>query len=243
MKKIIHLSDLHVGYEDCGAKLDKLVDEIISSYEPASNYVIVVTGDIVDNANKKGAYKEAYNILNRLKESEYEMLVVPGNHDYGSGGIGNRKYVKLFKKAFYGNENITYPKLDIVDNVVFIGLDSMAATFNWLDEFGADGQLGKKQREALSQLLDSPELTQKKKVVYLHHHPFDGRGRMHMLKDYKKFKKIVENKIDCLLFGHNHDGNQYPGVWGIEDCYDGSSSTGKSAPKKPRTPIRMIDLM
>lgn len=242
MKKIIHLSDLHVGHKDCGANLGKVVDEIISSHKPAADYVIVVTGDIVDNAKKEGAYEKASSILNRLTDTDYQLLVVPGNHDYGSGARGNKKFVKLFKKAFYGDEGITYPKVDVIDDIAFIGLDSMAATFNWLDEIGADGELGKKQRKALKRLLASPELSQKKKVVYLHHHPFDGKGRLHMLKDYKKFKKIVENKVDCLLFGHNHDGNQYSDVWGIPLCYDASSSTGKSAPKKPATKLRVIEL-
>ncbi len=240
MKKIIHLSDLHVGYKDCGKNLSKLVKKIKSKYKPSKDYVVVITGDIVDNANKKGAYKEASKILKKLEKDKYQVLVVPGNHDYGNGGVGNKKYVALFKKAFYGTDNITYPKLDIVDNIVFIGLDSMAKTFDWpLDIVGADGELGKEQRNNLKKLISSSELKKMKKVVYLHHHPFDGKGKLHMLKDYKEFMQIVEGKIDCLLFGHNHDGNQYPGVWGIEQCYDASSSTGKKAPV---TPMRIIKL-
>lgn len=242
MKKIIHLSDLHVGYKDCGDNLKDIISEIIDRYQPASDYVVVITGDTVDDANQIDAYKNALAILNLLTKAKYQVLVVPGNHDYGSGGLGNEKFVKLFKIAYFGDENISYPKLDIIDNVAFIGLDSMAATFGWFDRLGADGELGEEQLSALNELLMSSKLTGKKKVVYLHHHPFDGKGRAHMLKDYKKFKKIVENKIDCLLFGHNHDGNQYPDVWGIPYCYDGSSSTGKSAPKNPATKVRMIEL-
>lgn len=242
MKKIIHLSDLHVGHEDCGVKLEKIVHEIIAQYQPASDYVVVITGDTVDDANQSGAYEKALAILSPLKKAKYQVLVVPGNHDYGSGGLGNEKFVRLFKIAYFGDENISYPKLDVIDNVAYIGLDSMAATFNFLDIIGADGELGKQQLYALEKLLASQELAGKKKVVYLHHHPFDGKGRAHMLKDYKKFKAIVENRIDCLLFGHNHDGNQYPDVWGIPCCYDASSSTGKSDPKKPATKVRVIEL-
>ncbi len=242
MKKIIHLSDLHVGYENCGVNLEKIVNEIIAHYQPASEYVVVITGDTVDDAKQKGAYEKTLAILSPLKKAKYQMLVVPGNHDYGSGGLGDEKFVRLFKIAYFGDENISYPKVDVIDNIAFIGLDSMAATFGFFDRIGADGELGKQQLNALEKLLAGHELAGKKKVIYLHHHPFDGKGKAHMLKDYKKFKEIVENKIDCLLFGHNHDGNQYPDVWGIPYCYDGSSSTGKSAPKKPATKMRVIEL-
>jgi hypothetical protein len=151
--------------------------------------------------------------------------------------------VKKVKKIFFDNVDTTYPKLDIDAGIAFIGLDSMAATFNWLDRFGADGELGNKQLKRLSNMINSSRLENLKKVVYLHHHPFDARGPFHMLKDYLQFQRIIEGKIDCLLFGHNHDGNQYPDTWSIKQCYDGSSSTGKSQKSgKPATPIRIVTL-
>jgi hypothetical protein len=168
--------------------------------------------------------------------------VIPGNHDYGSGSKGNKRYVSLFKQAFYHDSSITYPKLDMIDEVAFIGLDSMEAPFEWLDVWGADGELGEKQLAALDELLSCDELQNKKKVVYLHHHPFDWRGRLHMLKDYQPFKQVIEGRIDCLLFGHNHDGKQYPHKWGIPHCYDGSSSTGKTGDKQEATRVRLIAL-
>lgn len=242
MKKIIHLSDLHVGFSHCANSLKRIVDRIQAKYSPGS-HVILVTGDVVDNANKKGSYESARSQLKRLEERDFLVLVVPGNHDYGSGGKGKKKYVKGFKKAFFDNERITYPKLDIDGDIAFIGLDSMADTFDGLDRFGADGELGNRQLKRLAKLLGGRKLKNKKKVVYLHHHPFDARGRHHMLKDYRQLKRVIEGKIDCLLFGHNHDGNQYPGAWGIKHCYDGSSSTGKSKRKgKPATPLRIINL-
>lgn len=242
MKKIIHLSDLHVGYQDCGSKLEQIVKDILAKYQPVSDFVVVITGDTVDDANRDGAYEEVLAILKPLTQAGYQILVVPGNHDYGSGALGKKKFVDLFKAAYFGDKNVSYPKVDIVENIAFIGLDSMAATFNSLDFFGADGELGGDQLDELERLVDSQELNGKKKVVYLHHHPFDGKGRAHMLKDYKRFKQVVEKKIDCLLFGHNHDGNRYPDVWGIPICFDGSSSTGKSAPEKPITDVRVIEI-
>lgn len=242
MKKILHLSDLHVGFGDCESKLNEIVKDILVRCKPASQYVVVITGDTVDDATVPNAYAATLAYLKLLQSAGYILLVVPGNHDYGSGGFGHEKYVSLFKEAYFGDTTISYPKLDIVDDIAFIGLDSMAATFNGLDILGADGELGSSQIEVLEQLLTGEKLKNLKKVVYLHHHPFDGKGRKHMLKDYKEFKRVIENRIDCLLFGHKHDGNQYPDVWGIPICFDGSSSTGKSAPKKPATPMRIIEV-
>ncbi|WP_256091422.1 metallophosphoesterase family protein, partial [Candidatus Thiosymbion oneisti] len=147
----------------------------------------MVTGDIVDKAKKKGSYERARKQLKRLENKQYTVLVVPGNHDYGSGVKAKKKYVKLFKQAFYDDQSISYPKLDIVDGIAFIGLDSMADTFEWLDVWGADGELGNKQLKKLSLLLESDNVRNLKKVVYLHHHPFDHRGPPHMLKDYRQW--------------------------------------------------------
>ena len=240
MKKIIHLSDIHIGYKDCSEKFQKLIELIKLNYRPATDYVIVVTGDIVEDARQKWAYEEAVALFQRLENANYTVLVVPGNHDYGSGRKGNERYVSLFKQAFYADESVTYPKLDIIDEIAFIGLDSMAATFEWFDVWGADGELGEEQLADLDTLLDCADLRDKKKVVYLHHHPFDNRGFLHMLKDYKHFKQVVEGRVDCLLFGHNHEGNKYPNQWGIPQCYDGSSSTGKIGDKYRATEVRLI---
>ena len=63
MKKIIHLSDLHVGHEDCDEKFRAIIDNITFLKQPAENYIVVITGDIVDNANKKEYIDEAPHFL------------------------------------------------------------------------------------------------------------------------------------------------------------------------------------
>jgi predicted phosphodiesterase len=72
----------------------------------------------------------------------------------------------------------------------------------------------------------------RKKVVYLHHHPFDFKLGM-QLKDSSDLKVIIENKVDMILFGHYHvnpvsTGKIYNGVWGIPRCYNAGSSTHKN---------------
>jgi predicted MPP superfamily phosphohydrolase len=232
MKKIIHLSDLHVGYQDCGAKFHAIVDNITFLKQPAKNYIVLITGDIVNNARHSEQVDEAINATELLKERGYIVLVVPGNHDYGTGSRGNKKYVGLFKEKYYKSAEISYPKLDIVDEIAFIGLDSTAEELHWNDRFFSEGELGAGQLKRLKRILKKPEVDSRKKVVYLHHHPFDFKLGM-QLKDSDDLKKIIENKIDMILFGHYHAdpvsaGKIFHGAWGISRCYNAGSSTHKN---------------
>ena len=257
MKKIIHMSDLHVGYRNFNERFQTISDNVINRIsDKLANYVIIITGDLVNNANKKGSYEEVTKTLDKLKESGFKyILVVPGNHDYGSGKKGNKKFVKLFKLAFYKSE-IDYPILNIIDSVAFIGLDSMAQELHWYDNLWAQGELGEDQLGKLESILKSSDVREcKKRVIYLHHHPFRWKP-LHELKDSLKLKKVIRRlidsgiSIDALLFGHNHQGNSHNGHWGIPRCYDAGTATLKSRPKfinwaplfRVKSATRIIDL-
>jgi 3',5'-cyclic AMP phosphodiesterase CpdA len=232
MKKIIHLSDIHVGWDDCGERFRTIIDNITLLKQPASNYVILITGDLAENANHSEFTEETYAGIRQLEQNGYTVLIVPGNHDYGTGTWGNLKFVKIFKEKFYGKPDITYPRLDIVEETAFIGLDSTAEELHWYDALFCEGELGKGQLRRLKNMLAQPELNALKKVVYLHHHPFDFKFGM-QLKDREMLKKIIENKVDALLFGHYHHnessaGKIFNGMWGINRCYNAGSSTHKN---------------
>ncbi len=180
------------------------------------------------------------------------VLIVPGNHDYGTGIRGWENYVEKFKETFLGSKNVTYPILSIIDNIAFIGLDSMAHPIKNNSRF-ADGKLGKSQRKELVNKLDEATAADVDHiVVYLHHHPFHQKDiihghHFHGLKDHDKLCEILEehnknhNNISALLFGHNHDGeNKWNGSLGIPRCYDGGTSTGHE--DFLITPHRIFDL-
>lgn len=238
MKKIIHLSDIHVGYPDMEERFGNLAREIAFLKEPANNYVIVITGDIVDSARDEN-FEAAKDIVEYLRGMGFEVLVVPGNHDYGTGSFGLEKNVKRFKKWFFGKMKVSYPKKDIIDGVAFLGLDSMAEELHWYDSLWANGELGEPQLKRLRLLLASSEVRAcEKRVVYLHHHPFDPRF-LHELKDADELGSVAKGKVDCLLYGHNHQGRIRNGKWGIPRCYDAGSSTQKMG---SRGVYRVIDL-
>ena len=241
MKKIIHLSDTHVGYDNLSRRMRDIVTRIIFTKENAENYIIVHTGDVVEDATADGSYEEALSQFNRLKQAGFTVLFVPGNHDYGTGIRGVESYVKAFKKAFYGTEEITYPIKTIIDNIAFIGLDSMAEELNWYDRLFAEGELGSAQLLRLKNMLENDHAIKQAeyKVIYVHHHPFHP-PIFNRLKDSDALGEMLQShQIDALLFGHNHDGLVWNGKWGIKRAYDAGTSTGKQGRPSPH---RVIDL-
>jgi 3',5'-cyclic AMP phosphodiesterase CpdA len=231
VKKIIHLSDLHIGHEDCGLKFRRIINKISKTKKPAKDYIIVITGDIVENANHIDYTDEAVKGVELLKKRGYRVLVVPGNHDYGNGVAGKKKFMGIFKERFYGSSDISYPKVDIIGRTAFIGLDSTAEELHWYDRFFSEGELGKEQLKRLRKIMKDEKVKSRKKVIYLHHHPFDFMAGM-QLKDSEELRKVISGKVDAVLFGHFHrdvesSWKDHNGTWGIPRCYNAGSSTHK----------------
>lgn len=256
MKKIIHMSDLHIGFEGLGERFQRIINNLISKKgDNAGEYVIVITGDLVDNAHHQESYVEVKSGLDVLRRAGFEnILLIPGNHDYGTGSYGDKKFVNLFQQTIFGDLT-GYPRRNIIEDVAFIGLDSTAEELHWYDAIWSEGELGISQLNRLSAMLEDDEVCAcKKRVVYLHHHPFAARP-FHQLKDSKKLEKILRAafdkgiSIDVLLYGHNHEGKAHNGKWGVARCYDAGSATNKPRPKEVegmawfqvRSAIRVID--
>ncbi len=258
MKKIIHLSDLHFGTNKRIAEaLNTIINNLCDLKAEASQYIIVVTGDLVNNANKK-KHEIIKLYFDDLKALGFTVFPVPGNHDYGNGIRGRRKFVKIFKTIFFGDDALHYPKVDIVydtefpndcsEAIAFIAMDSMAEELGLLDHLWAEGELGDMQLQRLDAILSRVDVMKcGKRVLYMHHHPFDPTF-LHQLKDSEKLKEVITAHIqsgvliDALLYGHNHEGQSHPGMWGIPRCYDGSSATGKLKHKLQPILQRVIDL-
>jgi predicted MPP superfamily phosphohydrolase len=239
--QIIHLSDLHIGYKICGQKASKIIKNIVK-HESPSKSIIVITGDIVEQARRDKDLEAALKLIEELRKHNFRVLLCPGNHDYGTGLMNNRKIAQNFRKLFLPQVK-AFPQIDIIKDTVFIGLDSNAEELHWYDRFFADGELGEAQLARLNNILSDPFIKDKTKVLYLHHHPFHSLP-LHQLKDSKKLKAVIENKIDIFLYGHLHFGRSYNKTWGIRIVLDGGSSTGKRAAKifGIRIKHRVIDL-
>jgi len=232
------MTDLHIGYQDFGDRFQTVINNLLRQKgNEAGDYVVIISGDLSDDANVPQYHHEAKEGIDTLKREGFEhVLVIPGNHDYGTGSLGDKRFVKPFQEIFYGDTN-GYPRKDIIEEVAFIGLDSIAEELNWHDKLFAEGELGKEQLKRLGNILRLQDVRDcKKRVVYLHHHPFKWR-LLHQLKDSRKLKEVLVKameesiSIDVLLFGHNHEGGAHNGEWGIPRCYDGGTATLRPRPK------------
>lgn len=251
--KILHLSDLHIGGEDellksdkkddspCTRRCQEIFNRMMAGCKPNSDYVVIITGDITDGGSMffSGGigrqYETAKGLIDLLREKGFTVLPVPGNHDYGCMGTHpKKKYGQFFRKQLLFDYQGAFPILGraeapgLINDVAFIGLNSMEAAFDRDYYLGAQGKLGKGQLKRLGEMLDSNEVKNASaRVVYLHHHPFSPKRNME-LHDADGLKKVLNGrKVDALLFGHNHNGWKWNGWWGIKRCYEAGTSTRK----------------
>jgi 3',5'-cyclic AMP phosphodiesterase CpdA len=248
MKKIIHLSDIHVGFNGdvLIQRFVAIIRNIIKLKQPATDYAVVITGDITDYASEEN-FENALACVEMLRAEGYKVLVVPGNHDCGTGSIGSRKKLKLFMKMFYGDPDFKFPKKDILGETAFIGLNSMEDELHWFhkeffDALGADGELGPKQLKSLDDLLAEDDVKKcKYRVIYLHHHPVKKVDFLHELKDKEELGKVImkHKNVDALLCGHEHVPDVFNGTYGVPRVYNAGTSTFKL---KQKSVHRVIDL-
>ena len=249
---ILHLSDLHIGGSDslsgdsnkssaCTLRCETVINNIIAGCKPASDYAVVITGDITDGGTVfssggiKKQYADAAALLKKLHKAGFVVLPVPGNHDYGSMGVHpKKKYGKLFREMLLDNYQGAYPILGkaknpgLIKKIAFIGLDSMEAAITRDYYYGAQGKIGDPQLKRLKALLDTDKVKRADaRVIYLHHHPFSPEPNME-LHDAAALQAAIKGKnVDILLFGHNHNGWKWNGWWDITRCYDAGTSTRK----------------
>lgn len=264
--QIIHLSDTHIGTLNMAARMDLLVDDILSFGNPATT-TIVHTGDLIDAGTPK-QIEQGRAVLQRLADSGRRVLLAPGNHDYGNKWKTDPVITSNYKNALgdflFNGAKPEFPVLTLTDEVAFIGLDSNEGQQTWLRSWFAEGSLGAIQIKKLNDILDLPEVQKRTVVVYLHHQPFIDAFSVqpdiedidfiahiinwnsnHFLRLEDAFSLVatIRDRIDIMLFGHRHlmlDHQPEAIKYGFKMALDGSSSTAvKTATDRMR--YRVID--
>ena len=249
--KIIHLSDTHVGRENNERRMQALLDDIATAHDPAQS-ILVHTGDLIHHGHS-GEMRSGRALLDGLSNRGWQIRLAPGNHDYGDSLHVDPDWAAEFRGQFatyiFGASAPDFPVLTVVGGCAFIGLDSNEAEMGFWERWMAEGYLGSTQLEKLNRLLDSSDVAGRKVIVYLHHHPFfdapvvradvGDRGylahlfgwnkrRFRRLKDAYSLMQCMRDRVDILLFGHQHFGLDYSAEgqrYGIRLALDASSST------------------
>lgn len=245
--RIAHISDLHIGDINNGKKLIK-VNKLISRISEEFIDHLVITGDISDNSNEND-FVELRKILEHYGfYSPEKTSIIIGNHDI-FGGVQyaadiiefpqkcastdfNEKvnsfvqnFDKLFAGSFFPNNNNFFPYLKIIDDVAFIGLNSIAKYSKIKNPMGSNGKIGKTQKTHLSTLLKHPEAKDKLKIILIHHHLYHSgeeskssnnslwnfieKHTMKLRSKSKLLKLFHTHDVKLILHGHSHDMKQY----------------------------------
>lgn len=84
--KILHTSDWHIGKQlhkfDLSDDLDLFFEWLITYIRTESINVLLISGDIFDQANpSQAAFKQYYDVLKRLVALDLKIVITGGNHD------------------------------------------------------------------------------------------------------------------------------------------------------------------
>ncbi len=244
--KIVHISDLHlntefkqVNNEKCYLALEHIIDEGFDH--------LIISGDITENADKS-SFELARRIFKRFDLLDTEKLtLVIGNHDI-FGGVHyaedvldfpkrcrttdyDRKilefenyFPELFKNTLQPNKNNLFPFVKEFDNIILIGINTIARYSLFKNPFASNGELDYKQLDDIEKIFNIKSFENKTKIVVAHHH-FSKYYNDHCvensvwkriekqtmkLRDKKKiFKLFAKYNVHAVLHGHLHESNQY----------------------------------
>lgn len=237
MRPILHISDLHIGRNHVTtSEARAALSAIVARWENAAEKpIVVITGDLTQDG-EVDQYDIAKQEIDVLRGAGFEVIPVPGNHDYGKmGSHAEARRFGLFKQAFYPKRPIGYPDVIEIDGWTIVCLNTMKAECGFFDGLLADGELGGKQISDLTVLLQALQTDRLKGatkiVVCLHHHPFLfpdesmfeklGEWAAHWLKDGADLMDKITGKVDVVLFGHDHR------QWDFTNPIAGQSLTSK----------------
>jgi 3',5'-cyclic AMP phosphodiesterase CpdA len=258
--KIAHISDLHIdiNYKQANLKnVNKLFEYL---YDEKFDHV-VVTGDITENA-EPSAFEFARKLFQKygLMNSDKLTLVI-GNHDiYGGVHLAEdilnypskcrntnyKRQIEQFEYYFSESfknctrliEGTLFPYVKILDELMFIGMNSIAEYSVIRNPFASNGKISRSQLNALELIDNISGYNPKKRILLTHHHfckdtfdvspdsgslwPAIERQTMKLRNKKKLIKKFRNSGIDTVLHGHLHETKEYKRK-GIR-CFNGGGS-------------------
>jgi 3',5'-cyclic AMP phosphodiesterase CpdA len=173
---------------------------------------LVVTGDVT-NLALESEYREARRLFDR-GAGPAETSIVPGNHDLYLPSISREGRFERHFGAFAQSELPELRARVAAGSFPFVRLRGPAAIIGLSSgvprpPFIAAGYLGHAQLQALSAILEHPEVTRRVPVVLVHHPPVDSRNRLLRLRDgladAAPLRAVLARlSRGLVLFGHLH---------------------------------------
>jgi len=163
---------------------------------------VVITGDLT-NFSLRSELDHAARVVDAMGFDGRTLTVVPGNHDEYVGGTRDG-FVRAFAPYLSGDRSPAgrYPFVRVRGEVALIGLCSALPV-----PFGqSGGRLGAGQLQRLEEILGSPSMRRKFRVVALHHPPVRHRGNeARQLADRAELRGVLERGgCELVLHGHEH---------------------------------------
>lgn len=240
---------------------------------------LTITGDLTDNACEDDLKILRKTLISFGFDTDDKLSVIVGNHDIYGGvqkaeDIFNfpercrktnyRKKIKSFNSIFdftfencvYRSEDLSYPYAKILNEVLFIGINSNAEYSSMSNPFASNGEVSEKQQSELIKILSTYGSEAKHKIILIHHHfnkikslnNFSSAGlwqniekqTMKLRKKKKLVKLFNEFDVNLVLHGHLHETMSYQKT-GIDFYNAGGSVKGVNTKKLKFNLINISD--
>ena len=244
--KIAHLSDIHFTTFFKNSDLYKF-ESLLQYCNTGRIDHLIITGDLVENPDKYD-FELLRNVLkqNGFLNSDRLSLVI-GNHDIFGGvvtvedllnftdncekinyNLRIMEFYNYFKESFKHCSYISpiniFPYAKIIDDVLIVGLNSVAEYSKTKNIFASNGEISSNQLNEMTGIFNMYGRC-KIKLVLIHHH-FQESKRLHenrfgsvwqiiekqtmKLRTKKKlFELFNKFNVDLVLHGHYHEMSEY----------------------------------
>ena len=190
--KLWHTTDWHIG----GEHTDALRVHVAAlKAQMGEKDWLLVTGDLTDN----GSLDEYALALELLNPFSGQLLLCPGNHDYGR--LGNFYEAKAEKRWKGLVTALTVPSTAVVAGWRIVTLDSCLKTYSFLDF--AQGRVGSTQLFKLCSEFRKAKVNGEKVIVALHHDPLQEVW-VERLQDRDELFEECYGEAEFVLCGHSH---------------------------------------